>query len=43
MYFQSEIYNNIYKKRKDIIAYASEKYSWEKIGEKTLIIYKKIA
>lgn len=40
LYFQSELFNNLDLNRIKIGEYAKEKYSWEKIGEKTYLIYK---
>ena len=40
LYFNSELYKNLEVNRDKIITYANEKYSWEKIGEKTLEVYK---
>ncbi|MBI4684793.1 MAG: glycosyltransferase [Nitrospirae bacterium] len=42
LYFQSDLYKNLESKRQKIIDYANEKYSWEKIGEKTVEVYKKL-
>lgn len=38
-YFQSDLYKNLEANRDRIIKYANEKYSWEKIGEKTYDVY----
>ncbi|MBI4684798.1 MAG: glycosyltransferase [Nitrospirae bacterium] len=42
MYFQSDLYKNLDENREKIIKYANEKYSWEKIGEKTVEVYKRL-
>ncbi|MBI4684786.1 MAG: glycosyltransferase family 4 protein [Nitrospirae bacterium] len=42
MYFQSDLYKNLETNRQNIIEYANEKYSWEKIGEKTMEVYKEL-
>jgi glycosyltransferase involved in cell wall biosynthesis len=40
LYFKSDLYKNLEENRGKIIKYANEKYSWEKIGEKTYDVYK---
>jgi len=40
LYFKSDLYKNLETNRNKIIKYANEKYSWEKIGEKTHAVYK---
>lgn len=39
LYFHSDLYKNLEVNRNKIIKYANEKYSWEKIGEKTYDVY----
>jgi glycosyltransferase involved in cell wall biosynthesis len=39
LYFQSDLCKNLEANRKEIIDYANEKYSWNKIGEKTYTVY----
>ena len=41
-YFRSYLCENLGENRKKIIEYAHEKYSWEKIGEKTYFLYEKL-
>lgn len=38
-YFNSNLYKNLEAKKKEILDYANNKYSWEKIGAKTKSIY----
>ncbi len=40
-YFESDIYRNLDQNRPKIKEYANDKYSWEKIGEKTEHVYAK--
>ncbi len=42
LYFKSDLYKNLEENRNKIIAYANERYSWEKIGEKTHTVYKSL-
>lgn len=42
LYFQSDLYKSLESNRKIIMDYANEKYSWEKIGEKTFRVYKNV-
>jgi D-inositol-3-phosphate glycosyltransferase len=42
LYFHSNLYKNLDANRDKIIKYANEKYSWEKIGEKTHAVYKSL-
>ena len=42
LYFQSDLYKRLEENRDMIVKYANEKYSWEKIGEKTCAVYKKL-
>ncbi len=42
MYAHSDLYKNLKENREKIEKYASDKYSWEKIGDKTLNLYKSI-
>lgn len=39
-YFESDLYKNLAIEREKLIAYAYDKYSWEKIGQKTAAVYK---
>ncbi len=41
-YFHSDLYKNLENNRVKIAEYASEKYSWEKIGKKTCGVYKSV-
>ncbi len=41
LYFQSDLYANLARNRSIIMKYANDKYSWEKIGEKTRDVYQK--
>ena len=38
-YFSSDLYRNLQERRADIRAYASERYSWTKVGEITRGVY----
>jgi glycosyltransferase involved in cell wall biosynthesis len=42
LYFHSDLYKNLEVNRAQIIKYANEKYSWEKIGEKTSAVYRNL-
>lgn len=42
MYFNSNLYSNLQYNRSTIKEWAEEKYSWEKIGEKTYQLYQSI-
>lgn len=42
LYFDSALYRNLEGNREKIIKYANEKYSWEKIGEKTCAVYRNL-
>lgn len=42
-YFQSDLYKNLEANRKVINDYATEKYSWDKIGVKTYQVYKNVS
>lgn len=42
LYFHSDLYKNIEANRNKITKYANEKYSWEKIGEKTYAVYRNL-
>ncbi len=42
LYFQSDLYKYLDKNREEIIKFSNEKYSWDKAGEKTLKVYKKL-
>src|SRR5208283_746912 len=42
LYFQSDMFNNLEINRSKIIDYANEKYSWEKVAEKTYAVYKNL-
>lgn len=42
LYFKGDLYRNLEANRYKIIEYANEKYSWEKIGEKTCYLYEKL-
>jgi len=42
LYFQSELYRNLKENRIWIKKYANEKYSWEKIAETTVEVYKRM-
>ena len=41
-FFQGDLYKEQGKTHEDIIRYSREKYSWERIGEKTRGIYQKM-
>ncbi|NIQ13809.1 MAG: glycosyltransferase [Candidatus Dadabacteria bacterium] len=41
-YFKSELYKSLEENRDKIMNFANERYSWEKIGEKTFEVYKNI-
>jgi D-inositol-3-phosphate glycosyltransferase len=41
-YFQSDLYKHLAEHRKHILEFAQDKYSWEKIGEKTRAVYKSL-
>jgi len=41
LYFHSDLYKNLEINREKIIKHAYEKYSWEKIAEKTIEVYKR--
>jgi len=41
-YFKSDLYQNLEKNRISIINFANDKYSWEKIGEKTISVYNRL-
>lgn len=41
-YFTSDLYYNLEANRINIIKFANDKYSWEKIGEKTVALYMKL-
>jgi D-inositol-3-phosphate glycosyltransferase len=42
LYFQSELFRNLEENRIKIMEYANDKYSWAKIGETTVAVYKKL-
>jgi len=42
IYFESDLFRSLEKKREEIIQYAKEKYSWEKAGDKTFAVYKRL-
>lgn len=42
LFFNSDLYKNLETNRSKIIEYANEKYSWDKIGEKTYEVYKNL-
>jgi len=42
-YFHSDLYRNLNGNRSIIIQEANEKYSWEKIGDKTCALYTSLA
>lgn len=42
LYFHSGLFKNLEANRDRIIEYANEKYSWEKVGEKTCAVYKSL-
>lgn len=39
LYFNSDLFKNLEENRERIVKYAREKYSWEKVGEKTWDVY----
>lgn len=41
-YFKSDLYKNLGAHRQSILEFAKEKYSWEKIGEKTYTVYRSL-
>ncbi len=43
LFYESDLYKHLVANRKEIIQYAKEKYSWEKTGDKTYEVYKKLA
>jgi glycosyltransferase involved in cell wall biosynthesis len=42
LYFNSDLYRNLEANRNELIKYANDKYSWEKIGEQTYAVYKSL-
>jgi len=42
VYFESDLFRNLEANRRKIIEYANERYSWDKIGERTLSVYKNL-
>lgn len=42
LYFQSDLFKNLEETRKIIKDYAQERYSWDKIGEKTCSVYQSL-
>ena len=42
-YFDSDLFRNIDKSRKSIMDYGNEKYSWEKVGNITSLVYQRLA
>ena len=42
MFYEGELYDNLEVNRHNIIEYAYEKFSWERIGQKTLSVYKNL-
>lgn len=40
-YFRSEMYKNLEENRERIIEYAQQRYSWQRIGEMTLDVYRR--
>ncbi len=42
-YFRSDLYGRFPGNRSDIIRFANEKYSWDKVGEMTFDVYRKLA
>jgi glycosyltransferase involved in cell wall biosynthesis len=43
LYYESDVFKNLEANRKQIIQYASEKYSWKKAGDKTFALYKRLS
>jgi glycosyltransferase involved in cell wall biosynthesis len=43
LYFQSGLFDNLDTKRKEIIQYANERFSWERSGERTFAVYKSVS
>jgi len=41
-YFSSDLYQNLPERRADIKTYASERYSWAKVGEITRGVYSEL-
>ncbi len=41
-YFQSELFQNLESLSVDIVAFGNDKYSWDKVGEITCAIYRKL-
>ena len=41
-YFDSELFRNLDDRRSEIKQYANERYSWEKVGEMTREVYRKL-
>jgi len=39
LYFKSDLFKNLEKKRKSIMEYANERYSWDKVGQITHGVY----
>ena len=42
LYFRSDLFRNLEAKRSGIEEYAKEKYSWEKVAEKTCSVYRQM-
>jgi glycosyltransferase involved in cell wall biosynthesis len=42
LFYESNLFKDLEANRKEIIQYAKEKYSWEKAGDKTYEVYKKM-
>jgi D-inositol-3-phosphate glycosyltransferase len=41
-YFQSNLYKHLEENRSWIVDYANKRYSWDKIGEKTVQVYRRV-
>lgn len=41
-YFESDLYDNLHSRRRLILEYANQRYSWETVGKMTVDTYKKI-
>jgi glycosyltransferase involved in cell wall biosynthesis len=43
LYYESDVFKNLAANRKELIQYAKEKYSWEKAGDNTFALYKRLS
>ena len=42
LYYQSDLFKNLEANRNKIIKYANERFSWERSGDKTYVVYKNL-